>query len=460
MRSKTRPTAPGPVDEPSSFRFEFENRHEETKEDLMSTTVLQRKRVLFVDDDAPFLEMIERIMSALGDASWEIFTAQNTGKAFATLQDNSINMVVIDVQMPVVDGLQFLTLLNRRYPNLQKVVMTGFANDNYRAACLSSGAEMFLEKPKTPEGFENLFATLNELIKWQPEEGFRGVLRRVGLQDVIQMECLSRNSSILEITARKETGRIYIQDGSIIHASLGDRTGEEALNHLLALRGGEFKLRSFAEPPARTIDGSWELLLMEAARLRDEIDSAGSLDPAADTGPAAQSQTAMPESETTKPAAVAEPISSTVTVESIPDLFPSPPIAVERPPSATQTTAPEAPAVEQAVEPLVTSDLAAVSEMEEDVEVPRRQIDEVLVCSSHGDVLYEWQCRNSDVWVNFLEFVSQKSRQVSQGFALGRFDRLEIESEGSRMIAQIPASGGVLVRSSAVADTTTSPQAE
>src|SRR5512147_1200097 len=99
----------------------------------MSTTLLQRRRVLFVDDDEPFLEMIERIMSALGDETWDVFTAHNTGKALATLQDNAINMVVIDVQMPVVDGLQFLTLLNRRYPNLQKVVMTGFANDNYRA---------------------------------------------------------------------------------------------------------------------------------------------------------------------------------------------------------------------------------------------------------------------------------------------------------------------------------------
>ena len=97
--------------------------------------------------------------------------------------------------------------------------------------------------------------------------------------------------------------------------------------------------------------------------------------------------------------------------------------------------------------------------VEEDVEVPRRQVDEVLVCSSHGDVLYEWQCRNSDVWVNFLEFVSQKSRQVSQGFVLGRFDRLEIESEGARMIAQITASGGVLVRSSAIANAVPAPAA-
>lgn len=423
----------------------------------MSTTVLQRRRVLFVDDDAPFLEMIQRVMSALSASNWEVFTAQNTGKALAILQDNAINMVVIDVQMPVVDGLQFLTLLNRRYPNLQKVVMTGFANDNYRAACLSNGAEMFLEKPKTTEGFESLFANLNELIKWQPEEGFRGVLRRVGLPDVIQMECLSRNSSILEITARKETGKIYIHNGSIIHAVLGTRSGEDALNYLLSLKGGEFKLRTFVEPTARTIDGSWEYLLMEAARLRDETDSAAGPDITTETATTVAPESGLKGSAPAK--SVAGELSAGVSIDSIPDLFPARPVPAEVSSPSSQQAEPE-PAVEPVVEPLPVPEPPAVAAVEEDIEVPRRQIDEVLVCSSHGDVLYEWQCRNSDVWVNFLEFVSQKSRQVSQGFVLGRFDRLEIESEGARMTAQITASGGVLVRSSAIAKTAVPSPAE
>ena len=39
---------------------------------------------------------------------------------------------------------------------------------------------------------------------------------------------------------------------------------------VLALRGGEFNLQPFTEPPRRTIEGQWENLLMEAARLNDE----------------------------------------------------------------------------------------------------------------------------------------------------------------------------------------------
>ncbi|HUL51266.1 MAG TPA: response regulator [Candidatus Nitrosotalea sp.] len=410
----------------------------------MSTTALQRRRILFLDDDAAFLEMIERVMGALSNASWEIFTAQNTGKALATLQDNTMNMVVVDVQMPVVDGLQFLTLLNRRHPNLLKAVLTGFANDNYRAACLSSGAEMFLEKPKTTEGFESLFATLNELVKWQPEEGFRGVLRRVGLPDVLQMECLSRNSSILEVTARKATGRIFIKDGAIIHAVFGSRTGEEAFNYLLALKGGEFKLRSFAEPPEKTIEGSWEFLLMEAARLRDEIESTAGQELVSDTTTVIETEIPTVEAAASEPAS-AEPLVAeeqlNVSIESI----------FQR--VSTDAREIETAPIETEMAPVTAEPAVAVQEDTPedfvDVEMPRRKIDEVLVCSSHGDVLYEWQCRNSDVWVNFLEFVSQKSRQASQGLVLGRFDRLEIQSGDARMIAHISANGGTLVRSSA-----------
>ncbi|HKS38426.1 MAG TPA: response regulator [Verrucomicrobiae bacterium] len=400
----------------------------------MATTVQHRRRILFVDDDPRFLEMIERVMSVWSKGSWEIHLAHNTGKALSIIQEHPINLVAIDVQMPVVDGLQFLTLLNRKYPNLQKVVLTGYANDNYRAACLSNGAELFLEKPTNIEGLESIFATLNEIIKWQPEEGFRGVLRRVGLQEVLQMECLSRNSSLLEITAGNEQGEIYIRDGAIIHAVSGNRKGEPAFNYLLALKGGEFRLKPFEEPPEQTITGSWEFLLMEAARMRDEV---GQQAPAEDADPAGS--TLHPE-----PTAVAP------TPVGVAGVSPAEPLVAD---SAGDEAGMDAAGV---LSPLTdTTRLTGVAPfptaMAAEVDIFPTSIDEVLVCSVQGDVLYEWQCRNSELWINFLEFVSQKSRQLGQGLALGRFDRLEILGPNSRIVAQVGSSRGVIVRSSKAA---------
>jgi len=125
----------------------------------MSISPANIKKVLFVDDNLQFLEMIERLMGNWSQGEWQIFLAQNAGKALIILQEQAIDLAVIDVQMPVVDGIQFLALLNRKYPAVQKVTLSAYADDASRAACLSHGAELFLEKPRDPADLEIIFAT-------------------------------------------------------------------------------------------------------------------------------------------------------------------------------------------------------------------------------------------------------------------------------------------------------------
>src|SRR5882724_2400652 len=205
--------------------------------------------VLFVDDDAGFLEMVRNLMVSYSEGKWDVLVATDAARGLTLMRERKIDLLVIDVHMPVMDGLQFLGLLHRRYPNISKAVLTGDASDPYRAACLSNGAELFLHKPTSPEGWQSLFVALNELVKFQPEEGVRGVLRRVGLQDVLQMECLARSSSVLEITTSNVSGSIFIQVGQIVHAQAGDLAGDDAFNRLMSLSGGQFNLMPLVEPP-------------------------------------------------------------------------------------------------------------------------------------------------------------------------------------------------------------------
>src|SRR6266404_8729127 len=239
------------------------------------------KKILFIDDNVQFLEMIDRSMGKWSKGEWQIFTALNAGKALLILQEQAIDLCIIDVQMPVVDGIQFLALLHRKYPAIQKVTLSAYADEASRTACINHGAELFLEKPRNPGDLEIIFSTLRELARQKPvTTGFRGVLRQVSLEDVMQMECLNRNSSVLEVTAGKQEGRIFIKEGTIIHAEIGDRNGEAAFNKILSIKGGEFNLKPFVEPAQSSIDASWEFLLMEAARARDEAAEKDSQEPA------------------------------------------------------------------------------------------------------------------------------------------------------------------------------------
>ena len=229
-----------------------------------------RKTVLFVDDDVQFLELLQPYMERLSGGSWEVIVASNSGTAINALDSRSVDLAVLDVQMPVIDGVQLVQLLHRKHPQIKKAVLSGHIDAACRTAALAGGAELVLEKPTDAAGYEALYAALNELAQFQPEQGFRGMLRRVGLQDIIQMECLSRHSLILEVNARGQRGRLFIRHGSLIHADFGADMGEPALQKLLTLSGGEFINRVFVEPPQITLEGSWEFLVMEAMRKRDE----------------------------------------------------------------------------------------------------------------------------------------------------------------------------------------------
>ena len=233
----------------------------------------KQHQILLVDDEDVFLETIRDLFVMLSNNSWRIHCAASADRALEILKTNQIELAIVDVVMPVLDGTQFLRILQRRYPDLKKTVLTGNATEEIRSTCLASGADLFIEKPRSAEGLKSIFVMLDELISWTPRDGFQGLLRRVGLQDVIQMECLGRNSSILEISDQQLRGRIYIENGGIIHSVVGNETGERALQQLLALAGGSFELLPFEAPPQRTITGQWETLLMEAARVHDEAAS-------------------------------------------------------------------------------------------------------------------------------------------------------------------------------------------
>src|SRR5260370_7540548 len=85
------------------------------------------KKVLFVDDDLHFLETLQELMGHYAGANWEIHLANEAAQALAVLAANPVDLLVIDVHMPVMDGLQFLGLLHRKYPTFPKVFLPGDA---------------------------------------------------------------------------------------------------------------------------------------------------------------------------------------------------------------------------------------------------------------------------------------------------------------------------------------------
>lgn len=212
------------------------------------TDSLKTYRVLFVDDSLAFLEMINDLFGAEADKNWEIHTAPSADKALAILQQKLIHLVVLDIGMPLLDGIQLLGIIHQQYPNIKKVILTAQSDESRRTACLANGAELFLLKPGDDDGWRLVFNMLSNILQWSDGNDFISTLGETGLFDVIQLECLGGNSVVLEIRNHQAAGEIYIEDGAIVHASAGKLVGEKAFHQLLSLTDGEFRLIPFRAP--------------------------------------------------------------------------------------------------------------------------------------------------------------------------------------------------------------------
>ncbi|MFQ5736215.1 MAG: DUF4388 domain-containing protein [Thermodesulfobacteriota bacterium] len=100
--------------------------------------------------------------------------------------------------------------------------------------------------------------------------GVKGRLKDMGLVDIIQIFNAEHKTVAIHLGSEMGYGRVYIEDGNIVHAVYRDFTGTAAFYQLLAWRDGEFEVEPEAAPPERTIDGSPEALILEGLRRLDE----------------------------------------------------------------------------------------------------------------------------------------------------------------------------------------------
>src|SRR6266511_2286483 len=99
---------------------------------------------------------------------------------------------------------------------------------------------------------------------------FQGSLNELPLSDIVQLVAVSGKTGMFSITRATEKGYVYLQNGQITHAKLGEVEGEDAIYALALWSQGSFQFSPGVESEARTISRSNTNLLLEAARRSDE----------------------------------------------------------------------------------------------------------------------------------------------------------------------------------------------
>ena len=99
---------------------------------------------------------------------------------------------------------------------------------------------------------------------------FQGSLEEVKLPDVIQLMSVSAKSGCFVLTRDQAEGRIYLEEGNIVHAVCGKTQGEEAIYMLAIWDKGQFRFDQDVAPPNKTVAKPNTKILMEVARKLDE----------------------------------------------------------------------------------------------------------------------------------------------------------------------------------------------
>jgi hypothetical protein len=113
---------------------------------------------------------------------------------------------------------------------------------------------------------------LESLLGRDDEPGFRGIQSK-SLMDIIQMECLSRSSSVLRITRGPLVAKLWIQDGELIDAEVEGVRGEAAFRRILSWKSGTFENLPAEPQHERSILKPINALLLETAQDMDEAAS-------------------------------------------------------------------------------------------------------------------------------------------------------------------------------------------
>nr|WP_319393804.1 response regulator [uncultured Desulfobacter sp.] len=113
------------------------------------------EKVLIIDDEQEFTQALAERMTNRG---MDVTTSGSAIEGLQSVEEKSFDVVVLDLQMPEMDGIETLKILKKKKPELQVILLTGHATVEKGIEAMKLGAMDLLEKPAD-------LSTLTEKIK-------------------------------------------------------------------------------------------------------------------------------------------------------------------------------------------------------------------------------------------------------------------------------------------------------
>lgn len=163
------------------------------------------RTVLLVDDEASVLEALRRTLKSEG---YRILTAASGAEALAFLESQSVDILISDIEMPGMKGVELLTRVRDQWPDVIRIVLTGGGSLDSAIGAINKGeVQRYLTKPWSNEVLRE---TLRDMVTRLDE--LRALVRseepQARAQETLKRELEAQYPGILEVVTHKESGYV------------------------------------------------------------------------------------------------------------------------------------------------------------------------------------------------------------------------------------------------------------
>ena len=224
-------------------------------------------KILIVDDEKTMSSLLVSLLSKHGH---ECQTAKDGIEALEKIKKGSFDAAVIDVVMPLMDGITLTRELLKLYPNLPIMIMSGHADDHSAETAIAAGAREFIKKPFFIDEFTLRFDKMMRAHK--AEEALLALSltdELTGLYNRRRFFVLTEQYLKVAIRTKKRSLLLYIDmdELKLINDHYGHNEGDRALIDLSNILKKTFRESDII---AR-IGGDEFVVLLESTAENDEI---------------------------------------------------------------------------------------------------------------------------------------------------------------------------------------------
>jgi len=114
-------------------------------------------RILVVDDEPIVLTCCQRILE---DQGHTVHLVGSADEAITVMEDEPFEILLVDIKMPIRDGIDLVREIKEKWPQTSVVVMTGYATPGTIRKSRSVKADRFISKPFTPDELLEILQTI------------------------------------------------------------------------------------------------------------------------------------------------------------------------------------------------------------------------------------------------------------------------------------------------------------